>query len=493
MVLEVSLLTGWLPMMLEFAAAIALVVAVGWRDFHWRTRLVPVIVAATILAGFLVATIGAPAAGITDPLPLSVWVWFAVSFCALLVLALGWTSARWWQRLTAVLAAGLALVVCANSVNQFVGYYPTVGTAVAGLQGQQPPGQVSLAQIRKDPQGARTGELVGVTIPATPSGFTHRQELVFLPPVWFRGSHRPKLPVVEMIGAEHSKPENWVRIGDAVRTSQAYAALHRGLAPILVFVDATARFSNDTECVNGPHGMAEDHLVRDIPQFMSATFGASRDPRAWAVAGFSMGGTCAVGLAVEHPTTFGHFVDISGDLTPNTGDKAQTIANLYGGSLAAWAAHDPLTVMARHGRYPALTGRFLDGKQELLHIREARQLASVGRKVHIVSQVVALPGSHTWQFASAAFANVFPWLCGQLDLAVHRPATRVAHWSAIRPIHRPATRPAHRPATRPTRPTTRPTRPTTGPAHRPATGPTHRPATHPTVVSRQPHQQLARR
>jgi S-formylglutathione hydrolase FrmB len=133
-----------------------------------------------------------------------------------------------------------------------------------------------------------------------------------------------------------------------------------------------------------------------------------------------------VGLAVEHPTTFGHFIDISGDLTPNTGDKAQTIANLYGGSVAAWAAHDPLTVMTRHGRYPALTGRFLDGKKELLSTREARQLADVGRRVHIASQVVILPGGHTWQFASTAFANVLPWLCGQLGLAVHRPATRPA-------------------------------------------------------------------
>lgn len=417
MVSEVSLLTGWLPMVMELAAAAALVLAVGWRDFHWRTRRVPVIVAATILGGFLAATVGAPAAGITDPLPLSVWVWFAVAFCALLVLALGWTSARWLQRLTAVLAAGLALVVCANSVNQFVGYYPTVGAAVAGLQGQQPPGQVSLSQIRAaDSTGARTGELVGVTIPATPSGFSHRQELVYLPPAWFRRLHRP-LPVVEMIGAEHSKPGDWVRIGDAVRTSQAYAVLHHGLAPLLVFVDATASFANDTECVNGPHGMAEDHLVRDVPQFMSATFGASRDPRAWAVAGFSMGGTCAVGLAVEHPTTFGHFVDISGDLTPNTGDKAQTIANLYGGSAAAWAAHDPMTVMTRHGRYPSLTGRFLDGTGERLHTRQARQLAAVGQRVHIASQVVVLPGGHTWQFGSAAFANVFPWLCGQLGLA----------------------------------------------------------------------------
>jgi S-formylglutathione hydrolase FrmB len=320
----------------------------------------------------------------------------------------------------------LAAVVGANGVNQFVGYYPTVGDAVAGLQGAQPPGQVSLAQIKgnKDPAGARSGELVGITIPAVPSGFAHRQELVYLPPVWFRGPHHPVLPVVEMIGAEHSKPENWVRIGDAVKTARAYAAYHHGIGPILVFVDATASFANDTECVNGPHGQAEDHLYRDIPAYLKTTFNASANPKGWAVAGFSMGGTCAIGLTTEHPATFGHFVDISGDQYPNTGDKAQTIANLFGGSAAAYAAHDPLTVIAKHGRYAGLTGRFLDGTEERLHAREAGLLIAAGKKEGIDSKLITLPGTHNWQFAQTAFTYIYPWLCGQLGLGGqqhHRP------------------------------------------------------------------------
>jgi S-formylglutathione hydrolase FrmB len=419
MVSEVSLLGGWLPMVMELAAAATLLVAVGWRDFRWRTRRLPIIVAAAVLAGFLVARVGAPSAGITDPLPFSVWFWFAVAVGALLVLAVGWTSARWWHRVTAALAIVLALLVCANDVNRFVGYFPTVADAVAGLQGQLPPGQMSVAQVRnRDPKGAIAGALVSVTIPATPSGFVHRTELVYLPPVWFKGAHRPTLPVVELVGPEHSKPENWVRIGNAVKTSQAYAALHHGLGPILVFTDPTASFANDTECVNGPQGNSEDHLVRDIPPYLSATFGASRDPKLWAVLGFSMGGTCAIGLATQHPTVFGHFVDISGDLAPNTGNKAQTIAHLFGGSAAAYAAHDPLTVMAKHGPYQNLTGRFLDGSGEVTHIQQARLLSTAAAKVHIPSQIVVLPGGHNWQFGSTALANVFPWLCGQLGLPV---------------------------------------------------------------------------
>ncbi|WP_112238244.1 alpha/beta hydrolase [Kribbella monticola] len=431
MVDQVSLLTGWLPLTLQLGAGLALIVAVGWRDPRWRTRRVPIIAACTVLFGALAAWVVAPSVGMTDPLPVTVWIWLSAAFGALLVLAVGWSSARWHRRLTAVVAAVLAAVVGANGINQFVGYFPTVNDAVSGLQGDTVPGQVSLSQVkgRPDPAGARSGELVVVTVPAVPSGFTHRQELVYLPPVWFRGPRHPVLPAVEMIGAEHSKPENWVRIGDAVKTAQAYAARHHGLAPILVFVDATAQFSNDTECVNGPHGQAEDHLFRDIPAYISATFGASRNPSSWAVAGFSMGGTCAIGLTTEHPDIFGHFVDISGDLAPNTGDKAQTIANLFGGSAAAYAAHDPLTVIARHSHYLALTGQFLDGSQERLHTHEAHLLATAGKKQGIVSKVTILPGTHNWQFAQEAFAYVFPWLCDQLGLGSHSrvtPAHRVA-------------------------------------------------------------------
>ncbi len=420
--LEVSLLKGWLPVALEVVAAVMLLLAIGWRDARWRTRRLPLVIVGSAVLGVLIAKVIAPGLGMTDPLPVHVWIWLTAAFGALVLLGVGWSSAGWGRRGAAVLAAVLAAVVGANGINQFVGYYPTVGDAVAGLQGQAPPGQVSLSQIKdhKDPAGARSGELVAVTIPDVPSGFVHRQELVYLPPVWFRGTHRPVLPVVEMIGAEHSKPENWVRIGDAVKTAQAYAAQHHGLGPILVFADATANFANDTECVNGPHGQAEDHLYRDIPAYISATFGASKNPKSWAVAGFSMGGTCAIGLSTEHSTTFGHFVDISGDQYPNTGNKAQTIANLFGGSAAAYAAHDPLTVIAKHGRYPALTGRYLDGTDEKLHAREANLLIAAGKKEGIVSKLTVLPGTHNWQFAESAFSYIYPWLCDQLGLGIHK-------------------------------------------------------------------------
>ncbi|MGW6283115.1 alpha/beta hydrolase [Kribbella sp. NPDC055071] len=314
-------------------------------------------------------------------------------------------------------------MVCANSINQFVGYYPTIDSAVNDLTHAPLPGQVSvagLAHTSRTTKLPRTGRIVAVNIPATYSGFKHRQELVYLPPIWFRAEHRPALPVVELIGGERGGPADWVRLGNAVQVSDAYAHRHHGLAPILVFTDATSNFNNDTECVNGPRGNATDHLDQDIPHYVEQTFGASADPRQWAVAGFSMGGTCALDLVVEHPTVFTHFIDISGDLAPYTGDAAQSLHDLYGGNVAAEHANEPLLVMHAHGPYQGVNGLFLTSSAELTHQREAAQLSKAAAKVGIWSRVQVSNGTHVWQFAGPAFANAYPWLVSQLAPPHHR-------------------------------------------------------------------------
>jgi enterochelin esterase-like enzyme len=259
-----------------------------------------------------------------------------------------------------------------------------------------------------------------VNIPATYSHFDHRQELVYLPPIWFvRGAHRQALPVVELIGGERGGPGDWVRLGNAVQVSDAYAHRHHGYAPILVFTDPIAKFDNDTECVNGSRGNSADHLDEDIPKYVEKTFGASTNPRQWAVAGFSMGGTCALDLVVEHPDVFDHFIDISGDLAPYTTTPAASLHDLYGGNVALEKANEPLLVMRAHGKYTGVNGLFLTSTAELRHQHEAEELSTAGAKVGIWSRVEISPGTHVWQFAAPAFASAYPWLVNQLALPQH--------------------------------------------------------------------------
>ena len=199
--------------------------------------------------------------------------------------------------------------------------------------------------------------MVPVTIPDTGSGFKHRGELVYLPPAWYATYPPPPLPTVMMIGGEFNTPADWLRAGNAVQTIDDFAAAHGGNAPVFVFVDSGGAFNNDTECVNGTRAKAAVHTTKDVVPFMVSRYDVSPSRANWGVVGWSMGGTCAVDLTVMHPDMFSTFEDIAGDMTPNAGNKAQTIARLFGANAAAYAAFNPTTVITHHGPYAGVTGR----------------------------------------------------------------------------------------------------------------------------------------
>jgi S-formylglutathione hydrolase FrmB len=262
-----------------------------------------------------------------------------------------------------------------------------------------------------------TGTVVPVDIGDTASKFKHRGELVYLPPAWYATTPPPRLPAVMMIGGEFNTPADWVRAGNAVKTVDDFAAAHGGNAPVLVFVDPGGAFNNDTECVNGSRGNAADHLTKDVVPYLISTFGVSPDRAHWGVAGWSMGGTCAVDLAVMHPDTFSAFEDIAGDIGPNAGTKAETVARLFGGSAEKWASFDPATVITRHGPYTAVAGWFdINGSAQSRNQQwaAANSLCSLGATNGIACTLVQQPGKHDWPFAAQAFAAALPWLAGQL-------------------------------------------------------------------------------
>ena len=413
----VSLLSGWLPVAVQAAALAVLVAAVGWRTPRWRVRAVPAAIALGVGVGVGAAAVFAASGWASEPAPLWVWVWVGAAATAVAVLVVGWSSAGWRRRALAAMAIPMCLLSAAVVLNGWVGYLPTVAETYSQLIGAPLAGQVpggTLPPRRPGGPAPPSGELVAVRIPAQSSGFTHRQEYVYLPPAWFTGPSPPRLPVIMMVGAEFSSAGDWVRSGDAVTTADTYARAHHGFGPILVFVDAAGRVGNDTECVNGPHGRVADYLARDVRAWVISQLGAPTEPRWWSVAGWSMGGTCAVDLAVTHPELFATFEDISGDLGPNAGTVAQTITRLYGGDRGTWARFDPLTVLAAHPRYPDSAGIFDVAIEPSgrggADLDIARQLCAAAARDAIGCTVRAVPGRHTWQFAAGAFATALPWL-----------------------------------------------------------------------------------
>src|SRR5205085_1528681 len=142
------------------------------------------------------------------------------------------------------------------------------------------------------------GAVVTVALPATTSGFAHRNSLVYLPPVWFARPH-PALPVLMMLTGTPSLVSDWTRAAHADQIADDYAAAHHGWAPIMVFPDPNGSDLGDTECVDSRQGNAETYLTEDVPREVVSLFGSAPTP--WAVAGLSEGGIGAARLTVRRP------------------------------------------------------------------------------------------------------------------------------------------------------------------------------------------------
>ena len=448
LVMHASLLHGWLPILIQGLSALALCLAVVKRSRQWQIRRLPVALAAGAAgAGALywyITSLGI--AG--DPAPLRLWLWTALCGCAAVIVILGWRGSRWSRRGVSLLAIPMCALSALLMMNLWVGYFPTAYVAWNKFTVGKVPDEVDRWSVTAmQLKGIRPprGVVVPVSIGNRESNFGHRAELVYLPPAWFASNPPPALPTVMMIGSQLNTPSDWIWAGNAKATIDKYAAEHGGNTPVFVFVDATGSFNNDTECVNGSRGNASVHLTKEVGPYLASNFGVSPDARHWGIVGWSMGGTCAVQLTVRHPEMFSAFVDIAGDLSPNVGTKAQTVAKLFGGDEAKWREFDPTTVMQKHGRYTGVSGLFeIPGVEAACSApgpgvpRDAKAnpegqdiaagtLCETAQKNGIDSSVRALLGLHDWGFANEAFADSLPWIAGVLGTPGTPPVQSMVH------------------------------------------------------------------
>jgi S-formylglutathione hydrolase FrmB len=427
---DTSTLAGWLPLTIQLVAGLVLALAIGPGSRRWWLRRMPIVAVAAILTTLAVRWYVVSEGLTGDPAPLLFWVWIGLTGAAATALVVGWRSAHWWRRIAYAASIPLCLLCAVLLLNVWVGYVRTVEAAWNFVTVGPPPNQADLATVKAmadDGIMPQKGRIVPVSISSEASGFKHRGELVYLPPAWFRSVPPPRLPVVMLIGGAFGTSADWLWAGNAQKVADAFAIAHGGNAPVLVFVDKGGAFNKDTECVNATRGNAADHLTKDVVPFMISTFGVSADSSNWGIAGWSMGGTCAVTLTVMHPELFSAFVDIDGDIGPNAGTKAQTVERLFSGDEAAWASFDPTTVMSRHGRYTGVSGVFaVQGPVDLgdrdVHAVAARSLAETASANGIACSILEIPGKHDWSLGAAAFERTLAWLAGQL----HTPGVPLA-------------------------------------------------------------------
>jgi S-formylglutathione hydrolase FrmB len=385
------------------------------------SRLLPVRTAMWALLATSALALALHASGIV---PLDIPRWFygiaLVPFIGPALAVSGGRSLRAPLRALAVVCLPLGLVVSVLVVNQHYQYWPTLG-ALLGKDHTDPlldpavalrlAGSDATPVVAAAPDAAaRQGRLVDLPIPGTASGFHARTARVWLPPGFLTDPDRPR-PVIEMIGGTPSWTSDWTRSARLDRVADEVAAAHGGEAPLIVMVDANGSAFGDTECV----GKSEAYLTVDVPAFVEAHFAVPADRAAWAVAGYSEGGTCAVTLALRHPDRFAAFADLAGDSHPDVGGHGRTVHTLFGGSEADFAAHDPASLLA-HGSYPQLAGWFGSGRSDGSPRQDTTRLAAAARSAGLTVQEFTGPGGHDFGFVGHALGTALPWLVEQLHV-----------------------------------------------------------------------------
>jgi len=338
-------------------------------------------------------------------------------------------------RVVASLGVILTVTVGALGVNADFGQYPSIGS-ILGKAAEAPlPASLLAAQQQHAPGGTepldgdaddltsvaapdhqpRNGVIGTVTIPATTSHFAARHAYVYLPPRAI-ASPETALPVLIMLAGQPGGPDNMVQAGGLRRIADGYASHHDGLAPIIVVPDQLSRPENNPMCLDSSLGNSATYLTVDVPHWILTHLDVQNANGAWALGGFSQGGTCTIQLGSQHPEIFGSLLDISGQVAPFNASVANTIAVGFHGDAAAYRAALPMTVLAARAPYTT-TAVFSSGELDARYGPGVTQMAAAAKAAGMSVTRLTSPGtSHDWTTVRWSLGHGLPIIGQHLGL-----------------------------------------------------------------------------
>ena len=404
--------------------------------FRWWTVRVPAAVAASaalvLAARWLIESVLRP---FPDHLSPVIYLWSAAAVLAVLLVivrarrhhagvGIGRVSAAAAVSVLAVIAVGTAT---AAQINLQFAAYPTLGSLI-GVHDYH---VVDFAQVSAPaaqtvpatplPPGwapvtalPATGTIASAAIPGVQSHFAARDAMIYLPPAYFTDP-RPLLPTVVLIAGQPGTPADLFNKAMLATTADQYAAVHQGLAPVIVVADPIGSSFNNTGCVDSPAGNAQTYLTEDVPAWIRTHLQVADGPRTLAIGGLSFGGTCALQLALAAPQTYSVFLDMSGQRAPTLGTEQLTVQKLFGGDEAAYRRHNPLDQLAAQS-YFGLTGAFVVGSADPTVRAGLEDLDKAARAAGITTTFTQLPGGHSYAVWTAGLRETLPWLAETMGM-----------------------------------------------------------------------------
>ena len=407
---NLQLTAGPVPLLLLLAGAAALagLMSASRRTGSARTVLAcaGAALAVTALADYLVEFVWKPFPDRLDPLVL---LWIALGVLALLLAAVAVARTRSW-RSAGLSGAAVAVVVLmgAGQVNSLYSAYPSVEDLL--------PVDYPATVPRPSPgTTAERGVVVRATVPSVRSRFAARQALVYLPPAYLSGA-RARLPVLMLLHGQPGSPRDWFSGGKLARTMDAYAQRRGGLAPVVVVPDATGGQFENPLCADTRRTRAATYLAEDVPAWVRQNLAVETAPRAWAVGGYSYGGTCALQLATRFPDVFRTFLALSPEAEPDLGGgREATIREAFAGDRAAYALADPMTHLSLR-RYPDSAGVLVAGTGDAASSAAAQKVSAAAGRAGMEVRTLRLRGGHDFTVWSGGLTAELDWLGRRLGL-----------------------------------------------------------------------------